>query len=245
VIQDTTLIAFVTLNMNFIVLLVLILLFSKLVLKTSILSFLTSHKKFRWSLMTLSACVWIIVPSLAVIIRYFIDDLSVIAFTPINIKSRLVFIVLALVLTPIQSVAEEMLFRTYLWRMLYRWRYVAPVVSALTFALAHLANREVTSAIQSFPVIAYYLLTGLIFMELTIRSNGSEIAIGAHAGNNLFIALAVNYKGSTMVGYPMFIQEHQSPLYDMGLLLVCSALTLVILSKVNKSDTRPYLGNFP
>ncbi|MDD4842428.1 MAG: hypothetical protein PHH80_10865, partial [Sphaerochaetaceae bacterium] len=46
VIQDTTLIAFVTLNMNFIVLLVLILLFIKFVLKTSILSFLTSHKKF-------------------------------------------------------------------------------------------------------------------------------------------------------------------------------------------------------
>lgn len=106
---------------------------------------------------------------------------------------------IVLVLTPIQTTTEELVFRGYLLQaagLITRRFWVPTVISSMLFMVPHLANPEVA---HGFWIIAsYYLGIGVLFALVTLRSNSSEFAIGAHASVNLFSALIVNYTDSAL-----------------------------------------------
>ena len=102
------------------------------------------------------------------------------------------FLPLALVLIPIQTTAEELLFRGYLLQgfglVMHRWGAV--LVSSLLFALPHLLNPEVYGANMWIAFIPY-LTTGLLLALVTLRDGTLELAIGIHAINNIIAFLLV------------------------------------------------------
>ncbi len=104
------------------------------------------------------------------------------------------FVPLVLVLIPIQTAGEELLFRGYLVQsmaLLIRRPLVVAFISSFVFMLLHLFNPEVSANIILMPL--YYFGVGLLFALVTLRDNRLELAMGAHAGANLFTALFANY----------------------------------------------------
>ena len=95
------------------------------------------------------------------------------------------FLVVILLLTPLQAMGEEYAFRGYLTQAvggLFRRRWVAVVVPALLFALAHGA--------QDVPVFFDRLAFGLVAGVLVIATGGLEAGIAMHVLNN-FLAFGL------------------------------------------------------
>ncbi len=102
-------------------------------------------------------------------------------------------LLVALLLTPIQAITEELLFRGYLMQGLglVANKWVAVVVSSFLFALIHLFNPEAASN----PLLALlgYFAIGMLLAMVTVRDNGLELAMGIHVINNLSAFLLVTY----------------------------------------------------
>lgn len=93
-----------------------------------------------------------------------------------------------LILTPIQTTAEEVFFRGYLMQWFgrkIRNKIILSVIVGLIFASLHFGNPEMTYS--AFFVGSDYILSGVLWCYITARTNSAELTIGAHAANNMFI----------------------------------------------------------
>jgi membrane protease YdiL (CAAX protease family) len=104
------------------------------------------------------------------------------------------FLFLALILIPIQTSAEELFFRGYLLQEFgLHWKniWVLSTISGLLFGLPHLLNPEAT---VNYPLLGfYYFAFGFSLAFITLRDGRLELALGAHAANNLFSVIIANY----------------------------------------------------
>ena len=107
------------------------------------------------------------------------------------------FLLVVLLLTPLQAAGEEYAFRGYLTQAfggLFRSRVVAVVAPALLFGLAHGLG-------QSLPVFVDRFAFGLVAGTLVILTGGLEAAIAMHVLNNFLafgLALAFSDMGSAL-----------------------------------------------
>jgi membrane protease YdiL (CAAX protease family) len=216
-------------HVNFIVLLAILLAFVVYVLRTTVLRFVTDATRFRWRLFWFAFLIWFIGVAIATVVTALIEPQAVMLNHTNRIWERLTLMIIALVLTPVQCIAEELLFRTTLWRMLEgrsRKIWLPAVISGLVFTLAHLSNSEVQTTQYSLLVLLYYFLTGFLFMEMTRIHRGSEAAFGAHCANNLFLVLVINYAGSSLPSDPWLIQQNPGILLNLIVLLLCSMVII-------------------
>ena len=104
------------------------------------------------------------------------------------------FLFLALIFIPIQTSAEELFFRGYLLQEIglqSRNIWVLSSLSGLLFGLPHLLNPE---ASVNYPLLGfYYFAFGFFLAFITLRDGKLELALGAHAANNLFSVIIANY----------------------------------------------------
>ena len=124
-------------------------------------------------------------------------------YVSFNADRFFLFAAVALVVTPIQTTTEELVFRGYLMQglsLLARRPAVIAVLSALVFTLPHLMNPEVEHG--ALLLAASYFTIGLLLAVVTLRDGRLELAIGVHAANNLLLALVANYEGSVLKPNP-------------------------------------------
>ncbi|GAB3713514.1 lysostaphin resistance A-like protein [Mariniluteicoccus flavus] len=91
------------------------------------------------------------------------------------------FLVVILLTSPLQAIAEEVFFRGYLLQAfggLARTPWVGIVASALVFALFH--------GTQNVPLFVSRFVFGLLAGWLVVRTGGLEAGIAAHVVNNVF-----------------------------------------------------------
>jgi hypothetical protein len=123
------------------------------------------------------------------------------------------FLPFALVLTPLQASAEELLFRGYIMQGVGRLvsnRLTVALASAVLFMLPHLLNPEAHLDPVLMPLT--YLSMGLFMALITLRDNSLELAMGAHSANNLFTFLFANYEGSAMASPSVLTEAAPDPL---------------------------------
>lgn len=140
-------------------------------------------------------------------------------------KQFLIFLPIALIITPLQAAAEELLFRGYLMQglgLLSRRAFVPVLGSSLLFMAAHLTNPEVGEDMYLIPLL--YLLMGLFLAIITVKSNSLELAIGVHAANNLFTVLIMNYANSALPAPSLFMADNIDPLSSLVSFVVVAAL---------------------
>ncbi|MBC9735057.1 CPBP family intramembrane glutamic endopeptidase [Nocardioides marmotae] len=126
------------------------------------------------------------------------------------------FALIVLLLTPLQAAGEEYAFRGYLTQAfggLVRWRWVAVVVPAFIFALAHGLG-------QDLPIFFDRFAFGLVAGTLVILTGGLEAGIAMHVLNNWLafgIALAfgdmtsaLNPTGGTWWSLPVTLTQSLS-----------------------------------
>jgi membrane protease YdiL (CAAX protease family) len=216
-------------HVNFLVLFAAVAFFAHSVVRIPLRRYVTDARQFRWKLFWFAALVWLVGIGIATVVTIAIEPESVMVNTTTKLWDRLLLMTLALVFTPLQCIAEELLFRTTLWRMLeprLRRTWVVGTISGIVFTIAHLSNIEVQSASFNLPILLYYFLSGVLFMEMTRIHRGTEAAFGAHIANNLFLVLVVNYSGSSLPSDPWLIQQAPVIWLDLMVLAVCSFIII-------------------
>ena len=136
---------------------------------------------------------------------------------------------LALLLTPLQTATEELLFRGYVMQSLglfCRRPSVLIVVSGLLFTLPHMGNPEVGAA--PLLVLPQYFIIGALLAAVTLKDGRLELAIGIHAANNLFTGIVANIEPSVISTDAIFTSEFD-PAYALVSLAASSLATYSVL----------------
>ncbi|MGC9347172.1 MAG: CPBP family intramembrane glutamic endopeptidase [Anaerolineae bacterium] len=149
------------------------------------------------------------------------------AWNKVGIGRYALFVGLALIFTPIQTTTEELFFRGYLLQASGRvlpTRVVPTLVNGALFALPHIFNPELSRG----PVLLmlYYFLMGAFFSWVTLRDGTAELALGAHASNNLFVALLINFEGSALQTPSLIVSTRFDPLYE----IIGSLVSIVVFA---------------
>jgi len=132
------------------------------------------------------------------------------------------FVAAALLLTPLQCAAEELVFRGYLMQAagrLCRHPVVPALASSALFTWPHLHNPEV-AAYGIAVMAANYFVMGLFLALITLRDGRLELAIGAHTGNNLLLVLFIHYEDSVFETPAVFTTGPLDPVYSLLTLLL-------------------------
>ncbi|MGO9117234.1 MAG: lysostaphin resistance A-like protein [Desulfomonilaceae bacterium] len=178
------------------------------------LTLITPHQFIDWKKFAKSFGLFFGLIALATVVDYLLNP-STYEFR-LKPERFLVFAPVALILTPIQTTAEELLFRGYLLQcmaLLTRNRVALVLVSGVLFMLPHLANPEMTAGF--WPMAFYYFLVGGILTIVTLKSNGLETAMGIHAAINLFVVLIVNYANSALETESIFYCTELDPIFTI------------------------------
>jgi membrane protease YdiL (CAAX protease family) len=167
-----------------------VLFYNKFIQNNSLRVLTTSRPKIDWSRFFFSFGVWGGITIVTTLISYFTTPEDfVMQFNP---EKFAIFLVLAIVLIPLQTSFEEYLFRGHILQGLglaTKTRWVPLLVTSFLFGIMHIANPEVDK--MGMIIMFYYIGTGLFLGILTLMDEGLELALGFHAANNLVGALLV------------------------------------------------------
>lgn len=185
-------------------------------------SLVTPAPGLDWGRVAQGAAVWGLLALIAAGAEHALyPDRYYLSFDPARFFA---FAALVVLLTPIQTTTEELVFRGYLMQALgciMRRPALIAVVSAVIFAVPHLLNPEV----QRYGVgllAAGYFTIGLLLAVVTLRDGRLELAIGMHAANNLVLALIANYEGSVLATESVFTARELDPAYSLASLVAGS-----------------------
>jgi membrane protease YdiL (CAAX protease family) len=187
---------------------------------------------FRWNRFLVSMAVWMVLSMIYLFIYLKAQPAN---FTLNNTgRSLIPLILISFALIPFQAAFEEILFRGYLMQgftALYRWRWFPLVATSVLFGLMHSINPEVKEY-GFFTMIPQYIVFGLIFGSVAILDDGIEAAIGAHAGNNVFLCIMLTTKSSALQTEAVYTQVTVYPWLEFAGLVISGLVFIGILALV-------------
>ena len=199
----------------------------------------TTRKKIDYNKIIFSFLLWGTVVTTFFIIGYFI--------TPENyelnfkLKEFLILFVIAILLVPVQTTVEELVFRGYLMQGfggLFNSRLLALFFTSIIFGLLHLANPEV-AALGNL-ILIQYLGYGFTLGIMTLMDDGLELAIGSHAANNLVIILLATSSWTVVETESIFRDltdpEMITPAYLLVPLIIFPIILYVFARKYSWKD---------
>lgn len=128
-----------------------------------------------------------------------------------DLEKFLPYLVIALLLIPMQTTAEEVFYRGWIQQRLEKGArsiWFVSTIGGLLFALPHLANPEVSGNI-ALPIIGYGS-TGFMLTWVTMRDKSMGLAVGAHAANNLSAGLLVSSIDSALPSASLYVTPEVS-----------------------------------
>ncbi len=165
--------------------------------RRSFRTLVTPTQSINFHLLIASFSVFFLLATSQTLIEYFLQPQAFRwSFYPVR---WLLFLPIALLLTPLQTSAEELLFRGYLLQglgLIVRQPLLLTIAASLPFALIHFANSEMER--QPVWIGLTYFALAVFLTVITLKSDRLELALGVHAANNLFIVLFVNSADSTL-----------------------------------------------
>ena len=158
--------------------------------KKKFISIVTSRDKVDWKRVFYAFFLWGIISVIAVFIGiYTMPENYVWNFKPIPFFT-LLFV--SFVFLPFQTSAEELIFRGYLMQgfgTLAKNRWFPLLLTSVMFGLLHGMNPEVERL--GYILMVFYIGTGLFYGITTLMDEGTELALGLHASNNIIAAFLV------------------------------------------------------
>ena len=154
------------------------------------ISIITSRERLDWSRIIVSFGLWLIISVILFFASYFYDSSEIVL--QFNLIPFAILCVITLILMPIQTTAEELLFRGYLMQGFYNLslnKWFPLLMTSLIFGTMHIMNPEVEKI--GYLILVYYIGTGLFLGIITLMDEGTELAIGFHAANNIIASLLI------------------------------------------------------
>lgn len=194
----------------------------------SIRSLVTSRKKVDWNRVLYGFGFWFVLSLIFLCIGYWLaPDDFVYNFKP---GPFLILVIVAFVFIPLQTSFEELLFRAYLMQGIGVWLKNAAVPFLLTsilFGLVHAFNPEIEKL--GYIILIFYIATGFLFGIVTLMDEGTELALGMHAANNIVAALFVTVDWAAIQTEALFIDISEPTLSMYMFIPVFIIYPLVIL----------------
>ena len=219
---------YVALNLSFGMLIVGLFITVRFVHGRPFRSLITPFSQLNWRRLGQGFGLWLILVTLASVVEYLLNpDIYTVVF---NARRFLPFALVVLLLTPMQTTAEELLFRGYLLQATGHWGrnfWLLALVNGILFMIPHLGNPELAADAILLPL--FYLSIGAFFAFITLRDNSAELAIGAHAANNLYAALFANYTNSALQTESIFLVTELDAVYALVSFWVMAILFAVVL----------------
>lgn len=193
----------------------------------SVRTLITAEPRIRWRRMFQGAGIWLGIAALIALTESLLyPGRYVLTFQPVQL---LLFAIIALILIPIQTSAEEFFFRGYLlqWmglRLQNKW--LLALLNGALFFLPHGANPEM--ATDSLLIGLGYFVFGFFLTFITLQDNGMELALGIHAANNLFAALFANYTITALPSPSLFTIQILDPVYGLVSLVIGSIVFYMV-----------------
>ena len=162
----------------------------KYIHKRTITSLITSRKKVDWKRFFYSFFVWGFIAIAFSYISIFLAPENFI--WNFNAKPFFILVAISFLFIPFQTSLEELLFRGYLMQglgVLAKNRWLPLIFTSVVFGLLHGANPEVAKLGQLSMV--FYIGTGLFYGIVTLMDEGTELALGLHAVNNITAAFFI------------------------------------------------------
>ena len=199
------------------------------ILKKPFVAILNGFGKFRWKRAFLAFGIWIGFMIVYQGITYLLNPESM--EFKVDWQQWLIFFPVAIILVPLQSAFEEIAIRGQLLQALGRmtpWSALLPLLStSIIFALLHGANTEVAEYGAGFMMLHYFSF-GFILGAIALMDEGLELAIGIHAGNNVFSLCLVSYPGASLSTPTLFEQQQMTAEIDYLVMIVFVLLFLAI-----------------
>jgi membrane protease YdiL (CAAX protease family) len=201
----------------------------------SFISIITSRFKVDWHRFFVSFTIWAII-SIIMILGQFLA-------APEHIKVQfqlypfLILFLISVVLIPIQTSMEELLFRGYLMQGFYNLsqnKWFPLVMTSLLFGLLHIANPEIEKL--GYSILIYYIGTGFFLGIITLMDEGTELALGFHAANNLIAALLITSDFTVFQTHSVF-KDYSEPNLNLEAffpVFVLFPLLIYVFSKIYK-----------
>lgn len=163
---------------------------TKYIHKRAIKTVITSRNKIDWNRFWFGFLVWGVISVVVVSSDILLSPENYTwNFKPLPFFT---LVVVSFLFLPIQTSFEELLFRGYFMQGLGTWfknRWVPLIVTSVAFGLLHGANPEVEKL--GYISMVFYIGTGFFFGITTLMDEGTELALGLHAINNIVAAFLV------------------------------------------------------
>ncbi|MEO6190427.1 MAG: CPBP family intramembrane glutamic endopeptidase [Saprospiraceae bacterium] len=209
--------------MPFSVVLVVVFLNVVLLHKRSFASVFNSIDKFRFRRFAIAFIIWMVLMGLVDIIYcFYFHGNYIVNF---DHSHFLKLLLISLSLFPIQTLAEEIFFRSYILQGLsniFRRALFPVLISSILFMLLHLANPE-NEKFGYGLMIMYYLVSGIFLAVITTLDEGIEQSFGIHTATNIYGAVIVGYEGSALETDSLFSIQNPS-----GMIMVISTFAVMI-----------------
>ena len=229
------LLEFLITMVSFIPLLAATLLAVRFIHERPLKTLITAHAHIRWRRVLAGAGVWLLIAALLSTVESILyPGRYVLTFQPV----LLIFALLALILTPLQTSAEEVFFRGYLlqWMGLRsKNQWLLSILNGALFFLPHAANPEM--ATDSILIGLGYFAIGFFFTLITLQDRGMELALGMHAANNLFAGLFANYSVTALPSPSLFTVQTLDPVYSLVSLVVGMIAFYVVFFRLTRSGS--------
>ena len=191
-------------------------------------SLVTGSSSVSWRRIGIGFGIWAGLLAIGTLAEYLINPQSfTVTFDP---AVFIPFAILALLITPIQTTAEELFFRGYLVQagslISRNWIFLS-IWSGVLFALPHILNPEVAS---NFGVVLLtYFVLGAFLAWISLKDGTIELAIGVHAANNLIAGLVVTFPESVLPTPAILTTTHFEPVFSLiAELIMCALFYLVV-----------------
>lgn len=186
--------------------------------------------RIRWNRYLISASVWLALSAIY-FFGYLKADPSNFTLSGNTSSTLIILVILTIIFIPFQAAFEEILFRGYLMQgfaVISRNRWFPVIMTSILFGLMHTFNPEVKE-FGFMPMMAQYILFGMIFGTITVLDDGIEASAGAHAANNAFLCVMVTNSSSALQTPAVFIQQTIHPWLEFAALLFTGIVFLFIL----------------
>ena len=165
--------------------------------------FITSRPKIDWKRVFFGAGLIGAIIIVSTLLEYWLNPNEFII--NFQLEKFIILAIIGILMVPIQTTFEELLFRGYFIQGLgsiFKSRAVALIISSTLFGLLHIFNPEVGKL--GYEALIVYIGTGFFFGIMTMMDEGMELAIGFHAANNLLTALIVTSDWTAFDTYSIF-----------------------------------------
>lgn len=204
---------------------------------------ITSRSSIDWRRFFFAFSIWSIFQIITTVIGYYTSPEDFVL--NFDLVPFLILFIIAVVMVPIQTSVEELIFRGYFMQgfgLLAKNKWVPLLVTSVSFGLLHFANPEVDKLGDI--VMIYYIGTGLFLGILTLMDEGLELSLGFHAANNLIGALLMTSDWSAFQTNSVFIDVSEPGAgfeVIMPVFIVYPVLLFVFSKKYNWKDWKEKL----